>query len=492
MTKPVPTLQLHCIFENIHTWANRVLRPCISHYIDQWLARHPLQSLSSPVFGGGNPGNQSTPTRQAKQGSQQGLQLDVIGGEASPYFFKDLFDDSHECSAAIHQTDLSQGEQNTPGSSPSPSIEDTMSYLEQIVDNYRSEDDTEYFPDSEDDSESDDSFEDDSESDDGSENNGDSDYGSEDNNESDYGSEEKSETNDGSYAGTNSDIDGNDQFQYISGRRLSDPFNDNEQNPTNSDSWEDYDGSTSCEPSETEDDHEALSTLQQDKDYQDQESMEGGNHNDDCSSPTPRPRTTWFLPTRLPTAPRLTSAASTIGGINGSHGPVDLNFESCKDIANALPTRLLQDVEINPSTPSKQISLVPGPPNRQWSHAGPSIHSCTWIKKTVRFRKGFILIRFPCFIASDSSTSPSCHTTKHAITEFSREPEATSVDSSEYLFFEQQDRENPVPLVKLPGAFRPISHEDFSPTFVYDRIHLRAIRPVGRKWRARKSNLGSP
>lgn len=440
MTKPVPTLQLHCIFENIHTWANRVLRPCISHYIDQWLARHPSQSPNSPPFRAINSGNQFTPTRQADQGSQHRLDQDMIGGEASPYFFKDLFNDRQECSEAIHQTESSQGGQSTRGSSPSPSIGNTMSYLEQIVDNYRDEDDSDYFPDSGDDSESDDSFEDYSESEDSFE----------DDSESDDGSEGNSENNESSYASINSDIDGNEQSQYVSGRRLSDPFNDNEQNPANSDLWEDYDGSTSCGPNEIEDSHEALPTLYRDECYQDQESIKSHDSGNDYGSPPPRPRTTSPLPTTLlPKTPTRTWAAPSIDGIN-------IDFQLPKSIANTVPTRSSKGVDINPSVPSNQTTSALGPPNAQRSQVVPSIPSCMWVKKRVQLRKKIILIRFPCFIASDSSINLSHQITKRIIIESPKNPEATSIESSEYLFFGRTILEPTVPLVRLPKVSLPV------------------------------------
>ena len=41
--KIVPTLQLQLILENIHSWANRVLRPSVASQIENWLSRYPMK-----------------------------------------------------------------------------------------------------------------------------------------------------------------------------------------------------------------------------------------------------------------------------------------------------------------------------------------------------------------------------------------------------------------------------------------------------------------
>lgn len=45
MTTIVDIVRLEAILENLHTWATRVLRPWISHYIDQWKSHHPADSV---------------------------------------------------------------------------------------------------------------------------------------------------------------------------------------------------------------------------------------------------------------------------------------------------------------------------------------------------------------------------------------------------------------------------------------------------------------
>ncbi|KAI1768474.1 hypothetical protein GGR53DRAFT_410512 [Hypoxylon sp. FL1150] len=45
MTTIVDIVRLEAILENLHTWATRVLKPWISHCIDQWKSHHPADSI---------------------------------------------------------------------------------------------------------------------------------------------------------------------------------------------------------------------------------------------------------------------------------------------------------------------------------------------------------------------------------------------------------------------------------------------------------------
>lgn len=92
ITQPVLALQLHCIFENIHSWATRVLRPRLSLHIDQWLSHHPFGSPRPKARVVADPSDQFTHARQNQQHGQAQDEEDATRGQRSPTMFGGIFD----------------------------------------------------------------------------------------------------------------------------------------------------------------------------------------------------------------------------------------------------------------------------------------------------------------------------------------------------------------------------------------------------------------
>ncbi|KAI1770207.1 hypothetical protein F4818DRAFT_433809 [Hypoxylon cercidicola] len=66
MTTIVDIVKLEAILENLHTWATRVLRPWISHCIDQWKLHHPADPTPNPYNIGKDSGDISSVNIETK------------------------------------------------------------------------------------------------------------------------------------------------------------------------------------------------------------------------------------------------------------------------------------------------------------------------------------------------------------------------------------------------------------------------------------------
>lgn len=403
MTKPVPTLQLHFIFENIHTWATRVLRPRISQYIDQWLVRHPFESPRSPTMEAGSPQHQLTPETQKEQSRQTLIEQASISRETTLTGLGDFFTPLTKSLEPNGQADLSSGEQTSSSGDLSDDDENASSsaqlHVHREIDDRERDDDT-------------------SSGDDGD---------AEDNSQTDTDLEPS--------------IDG--LSNYIANRGFLTERDDEKHCAGDDDSVHSVSHVSPSHGTDRCEEPDAVADLN----YHPHQDTTSCNN----SGQTPRGGISLFPTTLRSTTHTFTRSTGIWSDI--SKGPFNFNYQSPEAAATQkAPTKSSKSVAMD-VVPLRltPFPTAPSPTKEQLQQDSPVDYEK---RKTIKVpwyqERKFIYIRLPRCSTSDRATSYSHHVVETTTTE-PKEPEATSAQPSQFLFFLEE--ENLIQrVVNLPPA----------------------------------------